>query len=170
MVRDTPPLAAIFAAITQATREAFGPQTPDLLCEPGHALVAEAVTLALRGNSIRPDGVVYLNNEIYGALAEQPLTGLTDRIEVLSCDGRLRPGPMAPVTLWGPTCDRLDRMPGTVVLPRSLAEDDYLLLHGLGAYWTATVTRFNGYGELGVVTVRDLVSERVGAGLDALAS
>jgi ornithine decarboxylase len=170
MTRDAPPLAAIFAAIATAMREAFGPEAPALICEPGRALVAEAVTLALRVKSVRPGGAVYLNDGIYGALAEQPLMGMTDRIEVLSGDGRPRTGPVAQVTLWGPTCDSLDRIPGTVALPRSLAEGDYLLLHGFGAYSTATVTRFNGYGGLDVVTVRDLAPERLGAGLDALAS
>jgi ornithine decarboxylase len=170
MGRDRAPLRDIFDAIGTATRDAFGPAPPALLCEPGRALVAEAASLALRVKSVRPGGAVYLNDGIYGALAEQPLMGLTDRIEVLAPDGTRREGPRAPVTLWGPTCDSLDRMPGTVALPESLAEGDYLLFHGLGAYSTATVTRFNGYGGLETVPVRCLDPVPVGAGQRALAS
>ncbi|MFW5641594.1 MAG: type III PLP-dependent enzyme [Roseicyclus sp.] len=170
MARDAPPLAAIFAAIARATREAFGGEPPALICEPGRALVAEAVSLALRVKSRRPGVAVYLNDGIYGALAEQPLMGMTDRIEALAPDGCLRDGPCAPVTLWGPTCDSLDRIPGSVALPESLAEGDYLLLHGLGAYSTATVTRFNGYGGLKVALVRKLSRAQVGAGHAALVS
>jgi ornithine decarboxylase len=170
MAGEAPPLAAIFAAIASAAQEAFGASAPALICEPGRALAAEAVSLALRVKSRRPGGAVYLNDGIYGALAEQPLMGMTDRIDVLGPDGRARVGPLTPVTLWGPTCDSLDRIPGTVALPDSLSEGDYLLLHGFGAYSTATVTRFNGYGGLARVVVRDLAPVTVGAGLDTLAS
>jgi ornithine decarboxylase len=153
---EAPPLEAIFEGIARATRNAFGPSAPALLCEPGRALVAEAVSLALRVKSLRGGTHVYLNDGIYGALAEQPLMGMTDRIEVVSPEGRARRGAPVARTLWGPTCDSLDRIPGEVPLPADLAEGDYLLLHGMGAYSTATVTRFNGYGGLRLATVRRL--------------
>jgi ornithine decarboxylase len=54
--------------------------------------------------------------------------------------------------VFGPTCDSLDRLPGLVPLAGDLEEGDWLVWHGLGAYSTATVTRFNGYGEIEVVT------------------
>jgi ornithine decarboxylase len=119
-------------------------------------MVAEAVSLALRVKSVRGASTVYLNDGIYGALAEQPLMGMTDRIEVVAPAGRPRSGPPVARTLWGPTCDSLDRIPGEVPLPADLAEGDYLILHGMGAYSTATVTRFNGYGGLRLATVRSL--------------
>jgi ornithine decarboxylase len=153
---EAPPLEAIFEGIAQATRNAFGASAPALLCEPGRALAAEAVSLALRFKSLRDGGHVYLNDGIYGALAEQPLMGMTDRIEVVSPEGRARRGAPVARTLWGPTCDSLDRIPGEVPLPADLAEGDYILLHGMGAYSTATVTRFNGYGGMRLATVRRL--------------
>ncbi|MCU4653203.1 type III PLP-dependent enzyme [Roseibacterium sp. SDUM158016] len=156
MLADAPPLGAIFEAVANATARAFGETAPDLVCEPGRALVAEAVSLAVRVKSIRAGGHIYLNDGIYGALAEQPLMGMTDRLAAVSVTGRPRSGPMLMRTLWGPTCDSLDRIPGEVALPADLAEGDYLLLHGMGAYSTATVTRFNGYGGLRLATVRTL--------------
>lgn len=155
MQAERPPLDAIFDAIDRATRSAFGASAPPLLCEPGRALAAEAVSLALRVKSLRGGSHVYLNDGIYGALAEQPLMGMTDRIAVVSPDG-LRRGPPVPRVLWGPTCDSLDRIPGEVELPDDMEEGDWLLLHGMGAYSTATVTRFNGYGGLRLATVRSL--------------
>jgi ornithine decarboxylase len=55
--------------------------------------------------------------------------------------------------VFGPTCDSIDRLPGEMMLPADLAEGDYLLFHGMGAYSTVTNTRFNGFGELSVETV-----------------
>ncbi len=78
-----------------------------------------------------------------------------DRIEVVSADGP-RFGPKTGRMVFGPTCDSLDRLPGTLALPADLATGDWLLFHGLGAYSTATVTRFNGYGSIEIVTTNSL--------------
>ena len=143
---SAPDLAAIFARIAAATRAAFGPQAPALVCEPGRALVAEGMTLAARVKALRDDAALFLNDGIYGALAELPVMGVPDRIEARAPDGTRRQGPPRPRTVFGPTCDSLDRLPGTVALPADLAEGDYLLFHGLGAYSSAIATPFNGYG------------------------
>jgi ornithine decarboxylase len=156
MRAGTVPLDAIFDAIGVATRAAFGGHAPGLVCEPGRAMVAEAVTLALRVKAVKPGGQVYLNDGIYGALAEMPVMGMTDRLRVVAAGGRPRRAAAMPWLVWGPTCDSLDRMPGNVALPADLAEGDYLLIDGMGAYSTATVTRFNGYGGLRMATVRAL--------------
>jgi ornithine decarboxylase len=42
-------------------------------------------------------------------------------------------------------------------LPDDLAEGDWLLFRGMGAYSRATLTRFNGYGTERIVTVKSLV-------------
>lgn len=153
---DSPPLDAIFDAIGRSTRAAFGSAAPALVCEPGRAMVAEALCLALRVKALKGKTQVYLNDGIYGALAEQPLMGLTDRIRVIAPDGRLRVGAPCPRIVWGPTCDSLDRLPGMVPLPSDLMEGDHVLFDGMGAYSTATATRFNGYGALRLASVRTL--------------
>ena len=56
-------------------------------------------------------------------------------------------------TIFGPTCDSLDCLPGTVDLPCDIAEGDYLLIDGIGAYGQAMATGFNGYGRSHVVTI-----------------
>lgn len=58
--------------------------------------------------------------------------------------------------MFGPTCDSVDRLPGELMLPGDMEEDDYVIFHGLGAYSTATVTQFNGFGQLDVATVMAL--------------
>jgi ornithine decarboxylase len=150
-----PDLEAFFDTIASAVFGAFGSDAPALVCEPGRAMVAEAMTLATRIKAIRRDGAVFLNDGIYGGLAEMPVMGMTDRVSVLDRDGRARSAAPVPRIVFGPTCDSLDRLPGEVPLPGDVAEGDYVLFHGLGAYSTATLTRFNGYGHFGVITVGD---------------
>jgi len=146
-----PDLEAIFAAIEAAAVQAFGADVPVLVCEPGRAMVAESFSLATRVKAIRDDNAVFLNDGIYGGLAELPILGNTDRIETVSLECARRGAPVERI-VFGPTCDSLDRLPGSVPLAGDLAEGDWLVWHGLGAYSTATVTRFNGYGAIEVVT------------------
>ncbi len=147
-------LEAVFDAIHAARDAAFGAQAPALVCEPGRAMVAEAFTLALRVKAERACGSLFLNDGIYGALAEAPLMGAVARIRVVSPDGEERSDEPRARVLFGPTCDSVDRLPDPVDLPGDVAEGDYLLISGMGAYTTATTTRFNGYGAAEIVTVR----------------
>ena len=151
-----PDLETIFAAIEAAVARAFGQDSPSLVCEPGRAMVAEAFTAAARVKAIREDGSVFLNDGIYGSFAEAPILGNVDRIEVIPQSGRTPGTSLVPRTVFGPTCDSLDRLPGHVSLPADLAEGDWILFHGMGAYSRATVTRFNGYGSERIVTVEKL--------------
>lgn len=150
-----PDLEAIFRRIDAAAGAAFGRARPALLCEPGRAMVAEAVTFGARIKAIRDDAAVFLNDGIYGGFAEAPILGSVDRIRVIGPSGRERCGPPVARTLFGPTCDSLDRLPDGLTLPADAAEGDWILFAGMGAYSTATVTRFNGYGEIGVTTVHN---------------
>jgi len=153
---EAPDLEAIFATIATETAAAFGAEAPALVCEPGRGMVGDAFTLATRVKAVRDDGHVFLNDGIYGALAEAPLMGLTDRIEVRGPDGRRRTGWPRPREVFGPTCDSVDRLPGSIPLPADIAEGDHVLFHGMGAYTTVTNTRFNGFGGLLMANVLEL--------------
>ena len=153
-----PALEETFALIDRVSTEAFGADRPLLICEPGRALCGDAFTLAAQVKALRDDTHVFLNDGVYGALTELPLIGMIDRIEVLSPEGNLRMGETLPRIVFGPTCDSVDRLPGEVALPADIAEGDYVIIHGMGAYSTVTNTRFNGFGELSIATV---LSQRV---------
>ena len=153
---EQPELAKIFQTIDKETGKAFGSARPALVCEPGRAMVAECYSLVAGIKAIRDGEHVFLNDGIYGGLAELPLIGSTDRIEVYAADGQKRSGAAANRTVFGPTCDSVDQLPGEVALPGDIREGDYLVFHGLGAYSTATVTRFNGYGDIDLQTVASL--------------
>lgn len=148
-----PALEATFQLIDRVTGEAFGENRPLLICEPGRALCGDAFTLAARVKAVRDGGHVFLNDGVYGSLTELPLIGVIDRVEVVTEDGRIRTGDKAPRIVFGPTCDSVDRLPGEIPLAADIAEGDFVVFHGMGAYSTVTNTRFNGFGELGMATV-----------------
>lgn len=147
-----PDLEAVFAEISGATATAFGAMPPPLCCEPGRAMVAEAVQLALRIKALDPESVT-LNDGVYGALGEWRDLPAGDRIAVFAPTGQRRSGALRERVVFGPTCDSVDRLPHPLPLPRDSAEDDYLLFDAMGAYAQALVTGFNGYGARRVVTL-----------------
>lgn len=152
---EVPDLADIFAKIDAEVSDAFGPDRPELLCEPGRALVAPAFALGARVKS-RRENTIYLNEGIYGALSEMPILGAAKPLTVLSSSGEMEAGRQNDMVVYGPTCDSLDRIPGLVSLPDQIAEGDYIVFGNLGAYAQATSTNFNGYGATEVVLVSEL--------------
>lgn len=149
-------LEAFFAAIAAARDAAFEVGKPVLVCEPGRAMVSDCMALAAQVKLVREDGAVFLNDGIYGALDEFPVLGKTHAFAVLDPEGQPRRGAPRPAVLFGPTCDSLDRLPGTPELPGDIAEDDFILFEGMGAYGSVTATQFNGFGALRTALVASL--------------
>ncbi|KGM88313.1 Diaminopimelate decarboxylase [Roseovarius mucosus DSM 17069] len=153
---NAPDLTAIFTHIGAEVARVFGADAPALVCEPGRAMVAEAFSLAVRVKALRDSGAIFLNDGVYGGLTEIRDIGAPDRITVLAPDGTPRHGAPSPRVVFGPTCDSIDRLPDPLPLPEDLAEGDYLLISGMGAYTRCLSTDFNGYGLREVVTVAQL--------------
>jgi len=135
------------------TDEAFGASRPKLICEPGRALCGDAFTLATRVKAVRDGTHVFLNDGLYGSLLELGQIGIIDRIEVIDSFGQRRKGDIQGMICFGPTCDSIDRLPGDLPFPSDIAEGDFVIFHGMGAYSTVTNSRFNGFGDLSLVTV-----------------
>ncbi len=119
-------------------------------------MVAEAFTLATRIKALRPNGAVFLNDGVYGALSELRDICGNDRVQVVAPDGTPRRGVSVKRTAFGPTCDSLDKLPDPIAFPDDTAEGDYVLFSGMGAYSLAIATRFNGYGVGDPITVASL--------------
>lgn len=151
-----PHLDTIFQEIADTTFEMFGADAPALVCEPGRGLCADAYALITRVKAVRDGQHVFLNDGVYGGLAELPIIGNIDRIEVLDPRGLPREGERGGRVIFGPTCDSVDRLPGELSLPADIAEGDYVIFHGAGAYSTVTNTRFNGFGAMTQATVMSL--------------
>lgn len=149
------PLSPFFEEISKAA-EPLSSAGVALVCEPGRALVAGSMALATRVKLVRDDGSVFLNDGVYGALDEQPVLNRLRQFRVFNSNGRPRTGATKGRALFGPTCDSVDRMPGAPEMPDDIAEDDYVVFYGMGAYGSATATRFNGYGNLDAVVAASL--------------
>jgi len=149
-----PQLDAHFAAI-RAAMSAFENQ-PQLVCEPGRAMVASAFSLAVRVKSIRGE-TIYLNDGIYGGLAEFRAMDLPRGQRVLTGQGTPRTGRNVTRHAFGPTCDSIDKLPLDLNLPDTLAEGDYILFSAMGAYVIGLTALFNGYGALDTAVVQRLV-------------
>lgn len=152
----TPDLEAIFNHVRAEVDRCFGTDAPDLVCEPGRAMVADAFTLVTRVKALRDTGAVFLNDGIYGGLTEARDIGCTDRVRVMAPDGMWRQDPPQERVVFGPTCDSLDRLPEPLPLPGDMAEGDYVFFDGMGAYSRSLSTGFNGYGLGDPVTVASL--------------
>jgi len=149
-------LCTYFTLIRTTVEAAFGAFAPELICEPGRALVAPAFALAVQVKELR-DAQVFLNDGIYGGLSEFPVLKTPRAFRVITPNGHLRLGDTKPYTLFGPTCDSLDVLPGYFDLPATIEEEDYIIFPNMGAYVTGVTTDFNGYGTLETQTVLDLL-------------
>lgn len=142
-------------AIAAAAGREFGGGAgapPPLRCEPGSALVTSGgavltQVLLVKESSAGSAAAVYLNDGLYGALAELIHSKIQPPTRVLAPDGEERGGPLRRCRVFGPTCDGYDASPAPFDLPQSTREGDWLLLDGMGAYSAPLITNFNGMGE-----------------------
>ncbi|MGH9809497.1 MAG: type III PLP-dependent enzyme, partial [Terriglobia bacterium] len=63
--------------------------------------------------------------------------------------------PVTEFTLYGPTCDSSDYLPGPFILPDCVREGDYIEIGQIGAYGRVLANHFNGYGEYDEVVLTD---------------
>ena len=148
----TDSLSVFFHKIGESFQKHFNSHSIKLECEPGRALVAGAGTLVTRIKNSRCDRQeLFLNDGIYGGLMEfHQFPELFPHYESTS---QTSPANLMKWTVYGPTCDPIDVLPYALTLPANLLEGDEIEFKGVGAYSTATATRFNGYGAIEVQMV-----------------
>jgi ornithine decarboxylase len=156
---DVPPLPIFFSAIAETLHRDFPVDAPRLECEPGRGLVATCTSLLTRIKLVKHRrDEVFINDGIYGALMEiYQVSDIVPPARALRVGGDLS-GPTRPWTIYGPTCDPLDKLPVKFELPIDLREDDFIEFGSIGAYGAATSTRFNGYGGAETYFVREVFS------------
>ena len=119
------------------------PTTPELICEPGRAIVAESGSTIVKVN-LRKKNKLYINDGTYGTLfdAGVPNFILPSRMIL---NGRIQSKKLTAFSFYGPTCDSMDFMKGPFLLPNNIKEGDYIELGQLGAYGLTFRTKFNGF-------------------------
>ena len=126
---------------------------PELLCEPGRALVAESGSSIVRV-VLRKKQKIYINDGTYGSLFDAGVLNFILPSRMIP-NGRMTSKKLTSYSFYGPTCDSLDFMKGPFVLPNNLKEGDYIELGQLGAYSLTFRTRFNGFYSDKIFEVQD---------------
>ena len=124
-----------------------------LWAEPGRALVAAGTSVVVQVQARRGD-TLYVNDGVYGSLADAGTLGFRYPVRLIRPDGWF--ATKRPVfTLFGPTCDSADVMRGPFELPADMAEGDWIEIGQLGAYGACLRTAFNGFDRARIVEVTD---------------
>ncbi|EKV26281.1 Ornithine decarboxylase [Caenispirillum salinarum AK4] len=130
------------------------PATCRLQCEPGRALVWDALSVLCRVD-LRRGASLYLNDGTYGSLSELKYLGPYFPITVVRPAGEAASEGRSDFQLFGPTCDSVDSMPGPHRVPDDVRAGDWLEIGMMGAYSNALRTRFNGFNVERFVEIRD---------------
>lgn len=139
-----PPIEDFHAAITETARLLPIRKGGAILSEPGRALSAPGLSAVVEV-LLRKEGRLYLNDGMYGIFWELRFEA-HKRFPVRAYrNGEPLDGPAATFTLFGPTCDSSDEMPGSVDLPESIRPGDHLEFGNIGAYSLSGRTSFNGH-------------------------
>lgn len=150
---EPPPLAAYMAAIARGGARLNLPAGCRLWCEPGRALVSEGGSVVVR--VLRRRGTdLYVTDGMYGSLIDAARLGFRYPARLIRPAGDSL-APPAAFSLYGPSCDSGDRMPGPFTLPEDAAEGDWIELGRLGSYGACQRTDFNGFGRALLAEVRD---------------
>ena len=150
--QDVPDSAHFATEIMRAMTTHFGNDLPEMLIEPGRAIVGDAgliaaeVVLVCQRLEADPRRWVYLDIGRYGGLAETEGEAIRYPITAATASG-----PSGPVVLAGPSCDGVDILyeKSPYELPLALQSGQRLLIHNTGAYVTSYASQnFNGFTPL----------------------
>ncbi len=118
------------------------PKEIQILAEPGRFLVATACTVITEiiGKAVR-DGKLcyYVNDGVYHTYSGILFDHCRYPVE------SFKKGPKQICTVFGPTCDALDVISMSEMLPANLKLGDLLYSRNIGAYSQASATHFNGF-------------------------
>ena len=126
---------------------------PEIICEPGRAIVAESGSTIVRVN-LRKKQKLYINDGTYGTLFDAGVPNIVYPSRIIT-SGRIISKKLTSFDFYGPTCDSMDYMKGPFILPNNIKENDYIELGQLGAYGLTFRTQFNGFYSDNIFEVED---------------
>ncbi len=126
---------------------------PEIICEPGRAIVAESGSTIVRVN-LRKKQKLYINDGTYGTLFDAGVPNIVYPSRLIT-NGRSVSKKLTSFDFYGPTCDGMDYMKGPFILPNNIKENDYIELGQLGAYGLTFRTHFNGFYSDKIFEVED---------------
>jgi len=126
---------------------------PEIICEPGRAIVAESGSTITRVN-LRKKQKLYINEGTYGTLFDAGVPNIVYPSRLIAI-GKTISKKLTSFDFYGPTCDSMDYMKGPFILPNNIKENDYIELGQLGAYGLTFRTEFNGFYSDNIFEVED---------------
>ena len=128
---------------------------PEIICEPGRALVAESGSTIVRVN-LRKKQKLYINDGTYGTLFDAGTPNIVYPSKMIkNCSNKIISKKLTAFDFYGPTCDSMDYMKGPFLLPNNIKENDYIELGQLGAYGLTFRKEFNGFFSNEIYEVED---------------
>ena len=137
------PLDNYLDVIKESLKKLKLEKTPEIFCEPGRAIVAEAGSTIVKV-LLKKKNKLYINDGTYGSLFDAGVPNFVLPAKMIT-NGRVVSKKKTAFNFYGPTCDSLDYMKGPFLLPNNIKEGDYIELGQLGAYGTTFRTKFNGF-------------------------
>ena len=128
---------------------------PEIICEPGRALVAESGSTIVRVN-LRKKQKLYISDGTYGTLFDAGTPNIVFPSKMIKdSSNKIISKKLTAFNFYGPTCDSMDYMKGPFLLPNNIKENDYIELGQLGSYGLTFRTQFNGFYSNEIYEVED---------------
>ncbi|MFL2896450.1 MAG: type III PLP-dependent enzyme [Candidatus Pelagibacter sp.] len=128
-------------------------KNPEIICEPGRAIVAESGSTLVKV-ILRKKQKLFINEGTYGTLFDAGVPNIVYPSKKI-VNIRLSSKKLTSFDFYGPTCDSIDYMKGPFILPNNIKENDYIELGQLGAYGLTFRTEFNGFYSNEIYEVED---------------
>jgi len=152
------------AAVLRDALDEYMPSHINIISEPGRYYVSSAFTLASHVIARRTvddpargekSYMLYLNDGLYGNFSSIMFDHQNPVPRVLRTDERTYYDTIASLastdgieySIWGPTCDGIDRIAESIRFDQNLDVGDWLYFEEMGAYTKCSATRFNGFSD-----------------------
>ena len=150
-----PSLESYFDEIKKGLENLKIEKLPEIICEPGRALVAESGSTIVRVN-LRKKQKLYINDGTYGTLFDAGTPNIVFPSKMIKDNSnKIISKKLSAFDFYGPTCDSMDYMKGPFLLPNNIKENDYIELGQLGSYGLTFRTQFNGFYSDKIYEVED---------------
>ena len=150
-----PSLESYFDEIKKGLENLKIEKLPEIICEPGRALVAESGSTIVRVN-LRKKQKLYINDGTYGTLFDAGTPNIVFPSKMIKDNSnKIISKKLTAFDFYGPTCDSMDYMKGPFLLPNNIKENDYIELGQLGSYGLTFRTQFNGFYSDKIYEVED---------------
>ena len=147
------PLINYFNEISESLQNLELSKMPEIICEPGRAIVAESGSTIVKV-LLRKKQKLFINDGTYGTLFDAGVPNIVYPSKLIT-NRKVTSKKMTAFDFYGPTCDSMDYMKGPFLLPNNTKEGDYIELGQLGAYGLTFRTEFNGFYSNQIYEVED---------------